>query len=220
MRNIIIGLVLAVTLNSTCFAKEPLNLQTYKTRLIKYHDSGEYTQDQAKVMNEAMQYLKTRLAKAKRNPPKKPFAVILDIDETSLSNYEDMLLMDFGGVWNEVDIAEGAGHDPAIAPALEFYRYAKANKVAIFFVTSRRESYRAGTEKNLRSVGFNEWKGLTLKPDNYKLISAVPFKTGARQAIENLGYEIVLNIGDQQSDLNGGHAGKSFKIPNPYYFTP
>jgi len=31
---------------------------------------------------------------------------------------------------------------------------------------------------------------------------------------------IVLNIGDQQSDLVGGHADKAFKLPNPYYLIP
>jgi len=30
----------------------------------------------------------------------------------------------------------------------------------------------------------------------------------------------VANFGDQYSDLSGGHAGKTYKIPNPMYYLP
>ena len=46
------------------------------------------------------------------------------------------------------------------------------------------------------------------------------FKSGARRAIEDDGYKILVNIGDQDSDLNGGVAKKAFKLPNPMYFIP
>ena len=36
----------------------------------------------------------------------------------------------------------------------------------------------------------------------------------------SLGYDIVANFGDQFSDLNGGFADTTFKIPNPNYFLP
>ena len=29
---------------------------------------------------------------------------------------------------------------------------------------------------------------------------------------------ILVNIGDQQSDLAGGHARRAFKLPSPFYF--
>jgi hypothetical protein len=28
----------------------------------------------------------------------------------------------------------------------------------------------------------------------------------------------VVNLGDQESDLDGGHAERAFKLPNPFYF--
>jgi len=28
----------------------------------------------------------------------------------------------------------------------------------------------------------------------------------------------VVNMGDQESDLTGGHADRAFKLPNPFYF--
>ena len=34
------------------------------------------------------------------------------------------------------------------------------------------------------------------------------------------GFRIVANFGDQFSDLKGGYADKTFKLPNPTYFLP
>jgi hypothetical protein len=48
------------------YAKEPKNITIYKSALIKYHDSGAYEKDQAKVIDQAMQYLKTRLEREKQ----------------------------------------------------------------------------------------------------------------------------------------------------------
>ena len=205
---------------SVVFAKEPTNLDVVKASLIKYHDSGEYQKDQAKIIDKAMQYLKTRLEKEKRAENKKKLAVILDIDETSLSNYPDMVRMKFGGTLPQIIAAEDEGNDPVINPTLELYRYAKANNVAVFFVTGRGEPDRAATEKNLTQAGYKNWDGLILKPSDYKEKSASIYKINARSDIEKQGYTIVLNIGDQQSDLAGGHADKTFKLPNPYYLIP
>jgi hypothetical protein len=44
------------------------------------------------------------------------------------------------------------------------------------------------------------------------------FKPEARQKIESKGCRIVLNIGDQASDLAGCCAEWVFKLPNPFYF--
>ncbi len=48
----------------------------------------------------------------------------------------------------------------------------------------------------------------------------IQYKSGTRAYIESLGYEIVANFGDQFSDLKGGFADKTFKMPNPNYFLP
>ena len=45
-------------------------------------------------------------------------------------------------------------------------------------------------------------------------------KTRARADIESHGFAIIANVGDQESDLVGGHAERTFKIPNPFYFIP
>lgn len=48
--------------------------------------------------------------------------------------------------------------------------------------------------------------------------TTVQYKSGTRKHIESLGYDIVADFGDQYSDLDGGYADKTFKLPNPTYF--
>ncbi|TIP90617.1 MAG: acid phosphatase, partial [Mesorhizobium sp.] len=43
------------------------------------------------------------------------------------------------------------------------------------------------------------------------------FKAPIRAEIEKAGYTIIANVGDQPSDLFGGHAEKLFLLPNPFY---
>jgi len=47
------------------------------------------------------------------------------------------------------------------------------------------------------------------------------YKASARARIESI-YDVVIiaNIGDQDSDLDGGFAERHFKVPNPFYFIP
>ena len=53
-----------------------------------------------------------------------------------------------------------------------------------------------------------------------KSCPTIQYKSGVRAHIEDLGYEIVANFGDQFSDLTGGFADKTFKMPNPNYYLP
>ncbi len=179
-------------------AKEPTNLDFVKRSLIKYHDNGEYERDQARVIDKAMQYLKTRIIQAEKLHSIKKMAIVLDIDETSLSNYPNMVEMSFGGTLAQIIAAENKGVDPAINSTLMLYRYAKANDIAVFFVTGRTESAREPTERNLNQAGFKSWDGLIFKPADYHQKTVAIYKTAARTSIEQQGYEILLNIGDQK----------------------
>jgi predicted secreted acid phosphatase len=48
----------------------------------------------------------------------------------------------------------------------------------------------------------------------------IQYKSGTRAYIESQGYHVVADIGDQFSDLLGGYAQKTFKMPNPNYYLP
>jgi hypothetical protein len=59
-----------------------------------------------------------------------------------------------------------------------------------------------------------------MTPDSKHFSSAVDFKEPIRAEIEKGGFTIVPNVGDQPSDLQAGHAQKSFLLPNPFYRVP
>ncbi len=67
-------------------------------------------------------------------------------------------------------------------------------------------------------AGYAGWEHLYMRPVIYTQSSIVPFKSAARREIEGKGYAVILNMGDQWSDLKGGYAERSVKLPNPYYF--
>jgi hypothetical protein len=46
------------------------------------------------------------------------------------------------------------------------------------------------------------------------------FKTAARKEIQDKGYTIIANIGDQFSDLDENPGEIQFHVPNPFYFLP
>jgi HAD superfamily, subfamily IIIB (Acid phosphatase) len=48
--------------------------------------------------------------------------------------------------------------------------------------------------------------------------SAVAYKSGVRHRLTEQGYWIIVNIGDWWSDLDGGYAEATIKLPNPMYY--
>ncbi len=148
----------------------------------------------------------------------KNLAIVFDVDETLLSNITAIEADNFTfGPASQAEATNEIGK--AIAPSLTLFNDAKARGLTIFLITGRRENTRAHTTSNLTREGFTGFKQLVLKPDA-SVDSTVVYKSGARAAIEKQGYKIVANVGDQYSDLAGGHAASAFKLANPFYFLP
>jgi len=200
------------------FQSHLTNLDTLKTELVRYYDTGTYNQQITKADQDASAYLLRRVNENKLSSRPKKLAIVLDIDETSLSNYPNMLHMNFGGSSQNIQDAISQARDPAIQPTLQLFKTAEANKVAVFFITGRPETLRSPTVKNLDSAGYFAYNGLYLRPVTDKNRSVIPFKSSTRKTIEANGYDIVLNVGDQESDLAGGFSDTTVKLPNPFYF--
>jgi hypothetical protein len=80
---------------------------------------------------------------------------------------------------------------------------------------------RDATVKNLRAEGYTTYAKLILRPESdLASPSVIPFKSGERRKLVRAGYDILVNVGDQDSDLAGGYADRSVKVPNPMYFIP
>ena len=192
-----------------------------KAKLRQYHDCtctcGCYANDMELEADRAVAFLETR---AHRHDNEK-LALVLDIDETALSNWEEMSGANFEYNSKDFNAWVESAQTPAIESTLRIYSAAARLGVKVFFITGRPETQRASTESNLRLRGFSTWEKLILrKPDQTKM-SALAYKAGERAKIAAAGYRIVLNVGDQWSDLRGKpEAELSVKYPDPFYFIP
>lgn len=199
---------------------QPPNLTLVKKELIQYHDSGHYQQDLTKKIKLARQYIIQQALVNQHRKPQQKLALVLDIDETSLSNYEHMVKHNFNGNRFQIHKDILAADSPAIKPMLALYQDAIKHGVSVFFITGRSDEDRTVTENNLIKAGYKNWAGLYLRPNQYTYPSIIPFKSKARAMISQKGYTIIASIGDQYSDIRGGYAKKGFKLPNPYYYLP
>ncbi|MCF7688608.1 MAG: HAD family acid phosphatase [Cephaloticoccus sp.] len=198
---------------SLAAAQEPLNLSVAKAAVIRYVESGEYDRDLALVAERACTWIEERAAEQK---PAERLGLVLDIDETALSNLGHMREMDFGYVPALWDQWVAEGNAPAIMAVGKIYQAARQSNVTVFFITGRKVSDRPGTEKNLAAVGMSDYQQLLCKP-NGSLLDTRSFKTRMRQNLEAEGWTLIANVGDQDSDLSGGAAERTFKLPNPFY---
>ncbi|MET8565310.1 HAD family acid phosphatase [Streptomyces flaveolus] len=156
-------------------------------------DHTTWQRDCQAVMDQALPYLKDRIAAAR---PGEKQAIVFDIDNTTLET-------DFGFSYPQ----------PANRPVLDVARYAQEHGVSLFFVTARPGVLYWPTEYNLEHDGYDV-SGLYVRglADLFKDVAA--YKTAQRVGIENDGYTIIANIGNSATDLSGGHAEKTFKLPD------
>jgi predicted secreted acid phosphatase len=203
---------------------EPVNVGLAKLAAVEYHDSGDYMSDLARAAAPVSDWLRQRAPQVSRP------ALVLDVDDTALTNWPVILANDFGRFatgpcllpegpcgWHAWDLR---GQDEAIAPTLQVFRAARSLGVAVFFISGRPESERAATERNLRAAGYAGYEQAFFTPDGAHFTSLADFKAPARQQIAASGYAIIANMGDQMSDLDGGFSEKTFKLPNPFYYIP
>ncbi len=205
--------------------EQPANVGDVKLVATAYYNGGAYERDLAAVTSEVSSWLSKRASQVSQP------ALVLDVDDTVLSNWQVIKADDFGRViegpcnalpagpcgWAAWDLL---GRAPAITPSLRMFEQARALGVAVFFITGRPESQRAATERNLRNTGYGGFTRLVMVPDGKHYSSAADFKAPVRAGIEGEGQTIIANMGDQPSDLAGGHAERTFLLPNPFYRIP
>ena len=156
-------------------------------------DYATWQRDCQGVMDQALPYLKQRTAATK---PGEKQAIVFDIDNTTLET-------DFGFSYPQ----------PANKPVLAVAEFAQQHGVSLFFVTARPGIISGVTDYNLKNVGYRV-SGLYVRgfSDLFKDVAA--YKTAQRVDIESKGYTIIANIGNSATDLSGGHAEKTYKLPD------
>ncbi len=212
-----------------------------------FADDSYYAREARSVADAGERWLKAR-SHARFGSKKK--AIVLDVDDTTLAtwNYEIFSNWAYSPTTNG-DYVTGQLF-PAVPGMVDLVNEAKQEGYAIVFLTGRPAVQEPPTLGNLTSdnVGvdagypdpttLNDGEdGLFTKPavadyPDYldtacaeevsagKSCTTIHYKSATRGHIESLGYEIVADFGDQFSDLEGGHTGRTFKLPNPNYFLP
>ena len=220
--------------DTTTSQLDPVN---HTVALHQFSSSSSYATEMDGIVNGAESYL----ARARHwySPSQK--AVLFDIDDTTLNTFSYEIYSSF--VFNPTSNAafvnaclapNNACAFPAVPHMVALEHYAESHGYAVFFLTGRPKapvSQHDGTVANLQQVGYDvvdshlylkDASGATepwLSPCAPSC-TTTQYKSLTRQHIESLGYDIVANFGDQFSDLNGGFADRTFKIPNPMYFLP
>ncbi|MFD4727188.1 HAD family acid phosphatase [Streptomyces seoulensis] len=157
-------------------------------------DYATWQRDCGRVMDEALPYIQSRAAAGASSGEKQ--AIVLDVDNTTLET-------DFGFRFPQ----------PANRPVLKVAQYAQDHGVALIFVTARPGLLHWPTSYNLEHDGYRvtdlRVRGLV---DLFKNVA--DYKTAQRADIERQGYTIIANIGNSPTDLTGGHAERTFKLPD------
>ncbi len=194
-----------------------------------------YISEMKSIASSQWRYLDRVRRQAKKHHTRP--AIVFDADDTTLWTYdmEDAAMhFNFDPALQDVWVQDQ--RFPATPSMVKFVNHARARGFKIFGLTGRNDDQKKATLKNLHKVGyqtfnqntfFTKWtgKGASQKPayincaDPAKC-TTVEYKAGTRKHIEKLGYDIVLNVGDQWSDLQGGYADRTLKLPNPTYFLP
>ncbi|WP_329282574.1 HAD family acid phosphatase [Streptomyces sp. NBC_00691] len=177
----------------TASASDPDGHST-STAALKDVDYTTWRRDVAAVVAQARPYIEER----SRNAGTEKQAIVLDIDNSSLET-------DFHPFWELPT--------PAIAEVRTLVREAHDRGVDVFFVTARPGIIQSLTDWNLKQAGYPV-DGLYVRslPDLFAEVSA--YKTEQRAKIEGKGYTIIANIGNNTTDLVGGHAERTFKLPD------
>lgn len=186
-----------------------INLTHAKNRVTAYYEKGEYNEELKKIVDEA-------LAEFKDYEFTDSTAVVFDIDETTLSNYEHIKEINFGyksDIWDAWVLKEKA---TAIEEVKRLYDFFVEHDVNIFFITGRKEHTCGATYNNLMKAGYSRIDTLICKPQ-VKGLKAADYKPKHRENLSKMGYDIIATIGDQYSDLDGGYTGKEIKLPNYMY---
>jgi hypothetical protein len=204
------------------------------TQLHQFNPDGAYAHETEGIATGAGGYL-ARQAHKKHDGQK---AILFDIDDTTLNTYSYEIYSNF--VYNPTTNgffvnAGSADVFPAVPGMVDLEQKALSEGYTVFFLTGRPKNattdQKPATLANLRDAGYDVVDDQVYLKDASGatqpwLSSCAPtctttqYKSLTREHIESLGYDIVANFGDQFSDLNGGFADRTFKMPNPMYFLP
>jgi predicted secreted acid phosphatase len=220
------------------------NIDSDKATIRKYYGAGSNgiaNKEDSPYITEMLSIESSTLASLPTVDPGLKKAIVFDADDTTLWTYdmEDKLMhFNFDPALQATWVFGKLF--PATPGMVAFVDAVEAKGYSIFGITGRRFAQEQATVENLQEKGYTQfngdnfytkWDGADTNAPAYvdtctptatgQSCSTVDYKANTRKHIEqDLGYDIVLNVGDQWSDLQGGYADQALKLPNPTYYLP
>jgi predicted secreted acid phosphatase len=222
------------------------NIDSVKSTIRKYYNAssaGIADKTSSPYIDEVKAIERQVLADLPDPAPADNLAVVLDADDTTLWTYD----MEDGAMHFNFDPKLQndewvvPGRFPATPGMVDLVQEVVDRGYDVYGITGRGAAQEQATLDNLTKVGYDafdadnfytKFDSTSPKPDWLRCdtsvdpnddpakCTTVEYKAGTRAHIESTGEQIVLNIGDQYSDLQGGHARESVKLPNPTYYLP
>jgi predicted secreted acid phosphatase len=199
--------------------------------------ASPYISEMTSIIDRETAKLKFTYLQAVRHHEKP--AIVFDADDTTLWTY-DMEVGDMHFNFNpaEQDVWVQDQRFPAVPSMVGLGAVAQKYGCTIVGLTGRNDDQKAATLGNLAKVGYTgftaanyytKWTGVgaSQQPSYITCAAAkcttIEYKSQTRAHVESAaggGYDIVANFGDQFSDLIGGSADRTVKLPNPTYYLP
>ena len=185
-----------------CFAKNPL-------QAVKLQRS-------AAVQNEIKAQVDAAKAYLQNIEPSSKKVITVDLDETFLDTSGYTLknpVFEFE-TWEKFHSSKaGRKYNK---PVVDLIKYAQEKGFGVMFITGR-PAYQG--EMTWKQVNIVKWDGGFLKPFTQHHPPSSLYKSETRKLLKTLGFEVVLNIGDQFSDFDLPIEPKDgeFLLPNVLY---
>ena len=182
----------------------------YTKDIRDYVKKGQYDKDLEMLVEKAKRYVNYELLTNKNNK-----AVIIDIDETILSNLPYISKQIHLNDVEKLNRWQMTAQCIAIQPILGLYQWLMKQDLNIYFVTARPLDLKAATIENFKKLNIPYSQIIFRDPIKWPIPKE--FKIAMRKNIVNNNYDIILNVGDQPTDFEGGYWKRALKVPNPFY---
>lgn len=196
----------------------PAALPQAKAAVAEYYDSGRQARETAAVARQAREWLAASLARPGDRRP----AVVFDLDDTLVSSYPWRKSLDFAepaALARTLHLPPALLSPPlpAVEPVRDLFAFARDNGALVFVVSERPEADREAVIDTLYKAGYMGWAEIYLTPPGEGGAPVAEVKCKIRAFIESRGARILAAVGDHPEDLAGGHAERTFLLPNPMY---
>src|SRR3990172_11071140 len=124
-----------------------VNIDIAKDQIASYYESGQFERELTEIINDA----KEKFSKVELEPNS---AVVFDIDETTLDNYEAIKQIGFGYEKKYWDKWIEKASAPANPQVKDMYDFLVKKGFKIIFITGKKDYQYNATFKNLNAAGY------------------------------------------------------------------